>query len=212
MKFLRLSILFFLVGCTEHRETDAPTRIEIDQVAAEQQIPKGVMAQLDEDFKEEFKTAPPLYAFMPLAVAFKEDQPGVLSSPWLEYGFTKGGGLLDLKDVLKGEGSFYMYFPAEQFEKDNELLHIFFISNSPRVAIDGENFGLGCGKWNDLKSGFKKLQTSDNLKLNTTDLRYLRVIAGTYVFVFKQNKNVYLTQLTITDSRYANQLCVGGTN
>jgi hypothetical protein len=211
MKFLRNLLLFFLVGCTGHQENDVPTRIEIDQVAVEQQIPKSVMAQLDEDFKEEFKTTPPLYAFIPLTVAFKEIQPGVLNTPFLEYAYPKGGGQLDLKEVLKGEGSFYMYFPTEQFDKENDLLHIFFISNSPRVSIDGENFGLGCGKWNDLKSGFKKLQKIDNLKLNTTDLRYLRVIAGTYIFVFKQNKNIYLTQLTITDSRFANQLCVGGT-
>lgn len=212
MKIWLLTPLLFLLGCTGNHEAEAPLRVEIDKVAIEQQIPKGIMSQLDEDFKEEFKISPPLYSFMPLTVAFKEDQPDVLTHPALEYSFPKGGGLLDLKDVLKGEGSFFMSFPAEQFDKNNDLLHIFFVSNSPRVTIDGESFGLGCGKWNDLKAGFKKLQTSDNLKLNTTDLRYLRVIAGTYVFVFKQNKNVYLTQLTITDSRYANQLCVGGAN
>lgn len=212
MKIFLLFTSLIVLGCTGHQEAELPKRIEIDQVAVEQQVPKSVMAQLDEDFKEEFKASPPLYAFMPLTVSFKEDQSDVLINPAIEYSFPKGGGQLDLKNVIKGEGSFYMFFPSEQFDKNNDLLHIFFISNSPRVTIDGESFGLGCGKWNDLKGAFKKLQSSDYLKLNTTDLRYLRVIAGTYVFVFKQAKNVYLTQLTLTDSRYTGQLCVGGAN
>ncbi len=212
MKIELLLPFLFLLSCTRHQETEAPKRIEIDQVAAEQQIPKSVMAKLDEDFKEEFKMTPPLYSFMPLTVAFKEDQPEVLVNSSIEYIFPKGGGQLDLKDVIKGEGSFYMFFPTEQFDQDNDLLHLFFISNSPRVMIDGEAFGLGCGKWNDLKGSFKKLQSDDNLKLNTTELRYLRVVAGTYVFVFRKLKNVFLTQLTVTDSRYSNQLCLGGAN
>jgi hypothetical protein len=101
-----------------------------------------------------------------------------------------------------------MYFPEEQFKNSEmDLLHLFFVSNSPQTKINNEQFGLGCGKWNDLKSSFKNLQNADYLKLNTNDLRYLKVIAGTYIFVFKKARNLLLTQLTITNSRHTDSLC-----
>ena len=109
-RFLLLPLI--LLGCHKSQDNLAVTRIEIDEVAQEQQIPKALMGQIDEELKEEFKTTPPLYSFMPLTVAFKQDQNGVLKNPITEFSFPKGGGALDMKDFVTGEGSFYMYFPA----------------------------------------------------------------------------------------------------
>ncbi len=212
MKKIIILAVFFIFACHPQTENQNVNKVEIEKIAIEQQVPKNIMKQLDEELKEEFKTIAPLYAFLPLRVLFSEDQPGVILKKETEYNFTKGGGELDLKEIVVGEGSFYMSFPAEQFDENNDLLHLYFVSNSPSTTIDNELFGLGCGKWNDLKSNFKKLQNPKFLKLNTHQLRYLRVLAGTYVFVFKQAKNIYLTQLTLTDSRHSNQLCIAGAN
>lgn len=212
MKSLLVALLccsvVVLSACHSKDHTANKTVLEINEIAVEQQIPKALLQKLDEELSEEFKTTPPLYSFMPINVAFLQKQEQVLKQPHIQYNLPKGGGEIDMRDVVSGEGSFYMYFPAEQFKNSEmDLLHLFFVSNSPQSKINNEQFGLGCGKWNDLKSNFKNLQNADYLKLNTNDLRYLKVIAGTYVFVFKQARNLYLTQLTITNSRHSESLC-----
>lgn len=197
-----------LGACHSKDQTANKTVVEISELAQEQQIPKALLQKLDEELSEEFKTTPPLYSFMPINIAFLQQQEQVLKQPHIQYNLPKGGGEIDMRDVVNGDGSFYMYFPEEQFKNSEmDLLHLFYVSNSPQSKINSEQFGLGCGKWNDLKSKFKSLQKPDYLKLNTNDLRYLKVIAGTYVFVFKQALNLYLTQVTITNSRYTDSLC-----
>lgn len=211
-KILLLSFLF-LLSCKASHESHNPQTIEVTEIAADQQIPKALMSELDEELKEDFKMAAPLYAFIPLTVQFTEGQQGVLTNPEIQVVFPKGGGAVDLKDFIAGDGSFYMSFPEVQFEKESELLHIYYASNSPKVKINNETFGLGCGNWTDIKRSFSKIKKHDYLKVNTHDLRYLHVLAGTYVFIFRQGKSIYLSQLTLTDSRYSEQLCLsGGTN
>lgn len=203
-------LCFLLFSCTKHQHPAAAYAVEVNEVAKDILIPKDMLKELDAELGEEFKSTPPLYSFIPVHVKFDELQAGVLSKPSLQFNFPKGGGAIDLKDVVTADGSFFMSFPESQFVKDNELLHIYFVSNSPKKIIDGESFGMGCGKWNDLKSSFNKLKNPDYLKLNTSQLRYLRVVAGTFVFIFRQGKNIYLNQLTITDSRHSAELCNSG--
>ena len=203
-----VSALALLSSCNSKDHKPEKTVVDISEIAAEQQIPKALLQKLDEELSEEFKTNAPLYSFLPINVAFLQKQEQVLKQPHIQYNLPKGGGEIDMRDVVNGDGSFYMYFPEEQFKNSEmDLLHLFFVSNSPQSKINNEQFGLGCGKWNDLKGNFKKLQNADYLKLNTNDLRYLKVIAGTYVFVFKQARNLFLTQVTITNSRHTESLC-----
>ena len=185
--------------------------IEVSEIAKEQAVPRAIMEQLESELKTESKSIAGMFFFTPLQVEFSEYSDGVLKSPLIRYNFPKGGGSIDLKEVVTGSGSFFMSFPPAQFEKQPELTHLYFISNSPITEIQHEYFGMGCGKWIDLKSNFSKLQKNDFLKLNTNELRYVFVMAGTYVFAFRQGTQVYLTQLTITDSRHTKVLCLGET-
>lgn len=211
----RLMILsfLFLISCKSAHDSQEAHNLEVIEIAQDQQIPKALMSELDNELKEDFKSAPPLYSFLPLTVQFDEGQTGVLTKPRVQVVFPKGGGAVDLKDVVAGDGSFFMSFPEEQFDKESDLLHIYYASNSPKVKINNEIFGLGCGNWTDIKSSFSKIKKQDFLKVNTHELRYLYVLAGTYVFIFRQGRNIYLSQLTVTDSRHSDQLCLsGGTN
>lgn len=208
-----LCLAFTMTACSRGSEHEAPEIIEVLAIAKEVQIPKVLMSNIEAEINAESKTIAPVYLFMPLEVQFVTLTKGVLKTPNMIFKLPKGGGSIDLKDVIAGDGSFYMRFPNEQFENMSEfrvdLLGLFYISNSPSKKIDGETFGLGCGKMIDLKKSFSNLQEHKFLKLNTTDLRYLFVAAGRYVFIFKQASKVYLTQLTITDSRYYKELCLG---
>lgn len=206
----RLFFLFLvLTGCIKNKEPSVIETVEIKTIAKEVQIPKILMSDLANEIANESKTIAPVYLFMPLQVQFTEFNEGVLKSPALRFILPKGGGNIDLKDVVTGFGSFYLSFPPEQFENMPEFLHLYYISNSPVKKIENESFGLGCGKMIDLKKSFNKLKQWDFLKLNTSDQRYLYVTAGLYVFVFKQSSQIYMAQLTILDSRYNKELCLG---
>lgn len=202
-----------LSGCFQSKKIISSEKIEIHSIADEVQIPKIIMSDLQAEITSESKTIAPVYMFATLQVRFVEFNEGVLKNPSMTFVFPKGGGRIDLKDVISGSGSFYLSFPKIQFEgkaeDEPELLHFYYVSNSPVKKIDGESFGLGCGKMIDLKKSYSKLQSPDFLKLNTSEQRYLYVTAGRYVFIFQQFSKIYMSQLTITDSRYTKELCLG---
>ena len=207
--FVKLLLTLLLVGCTQNRAPENDEIIDIRSIAKEVQIPKILMTSLVKEIISDSKTLTPVYLFMPLQVRFTELSDGVLKKPAVRFSFPKGGGTIDLKDVVSGFGSFFLSFPAEQFDENYEFLHLYYISNSPVKKIENESFGLGCGKMIDLKKSFSKLQNPEFLKLNTSDLRYLYVTAGMYVFVFKKSSQIFMAQLTISDSRYSKELCLG---
>lgn len=210
-KIILISFLFF--SCSKHHEVGEPDIINVLKIAKEVKIPKTIMSNLVKQIQAESKTVTPVFLFMPLEVQFIEDTPDTLKAPNVIYKFPKGGGEIDLQDVTIGNGSYFMRFTPEQFENMSEfkpeLLHLFFISNGPKTTIEDEEYGLGCGRMIDLKKSFDKLQNANFLKLNTTDQRHLFVSAGRYIFIFKQSTKVFVTQLTLTDSKYGSDLCLG---
>ena len=204
---LGFAILSSLVGCFSKKEVAEVELKQIIEVAQDIQLPKAILAEVEKELTEDSKLLTPVYVFVPLQIELNEKNKGVLQSSPQRFSFPKGGGRLDLKNIITGQGSFYLNFPAEQFTKLPELMHLYYVSQAPVKKIDQENFGLGCGKWVDIKKQFTHLQKADFFKLNTTALRYLYVLSGHYVFVFRENNQIYLSQLTITDSRYENELC-----
>ncbi len=209
-----IGLTIFLTSCFSNNDSTTVERFEIQTVAKKEvQIPKILMAELEAEITREMQALAPVYLFMPIEIQFVELNDSVLKRPNMLFSLPKGGGHIDLKDVVTGFGSFYLRFPPAQFENISELkpalLHLYYISNSPIKKIDDELFGLGCGKMIDLKKNFDNLQNPNFLKLNTSDLRYLYVTAGRYVFIFKQWNKIYLTQITITDSRHSKELCLG---
>jgi hypothetical protein len=209
LKILLFFISFLLVSCSKNSKELSVEVIEVNEIAKEAFIPKALMAEVKDGIFKDSKTITPVFLFTPVQLQFTEFNENVLRKPALKFSFPKGGGSIDLKDVVIGDGSFYMSFPKEQFDENHELMHLYYISNSPVKNIEGENFGLGCGKMLDLKKSFKKLQAHDFVKLNTNEHRYLHVLAGRYVFVFKQSSQIYISQVTVYDSRYAKELCLG---
>ncbi len=205
--FIILILPFLLVACFDKKNEAQVPISQVFEVAQDIKIPKNLMLEIENELAEDSKLIAPVYVFIPLQVELHEKSPGVLKNNPTKILFPKGGGRLDLKNVMAGSGTFYLNFPEEQFAKIPDLLHLYYISQSPVKTIDQEKFGLGCGKYVDLKKKFKSLQKKEYFKLNTTELRHLFVLAGHYVFVFRDKNQVYLAQMTITDSRYASDLC-----
>jgi len=208
-RFFLASLLVLGASCSSHHEKEAINTVKVKEVAEDISLPLNLFKEFEKELEEEFKSVSPVFIFMPLQVQFLEthDGRGVLKDTAIQFDLEKGGGKVDLKEVVSGQGSFYMHFPAEQFASTLEVTHLYYISQAPVKNIQGEAFGLGCGKWIDLKDSFKKFTKPSNLKFNTTGLRHLHVLAGHYVFVLKQGNQIYLSQLTITDSRFPEALC-----
>jgi hypothetical protein len=196
------------MSCFSKKNENAEPPKRVTDMAQDIWMPKELMLEVIKELGEDTKTMTPVYMFVPLQVELNDKSKGVLSASPLRFTFPKGGGQLDLKDYVVGQGSFYLNFNAELFSKMPELVHLYYISQAPVKKIDDENYGLGCGKWVDIKNQFKNLQKENFLKINSTQLRYLYVLSGSYVFVFRENNQIYLSQLTITDSRHQNELCL----
>lgn len=193
-------------GCTEKKHESKPQIITSKSLAADFKVPEVLFVKIKESIGPDTKSEPE-YIFTDLDVEISTDQKNVLSYSDLLFKLPNGGGGIDLKDYVTGEGSFYLSFPPEQFETKPELAFVFYLSDSPKVTIRGEEFGLGCGQWVDLKPKIDKLKLKNFLKLNTVDQTYAHVLSGQYIFVFKKGLQYYLTHLNLSDSRYAAKMC-----
>lgn len=195
----------FLFGCPFFKkETVVYNDIKIDTVPQDFLIPRKIFNIVQGKTGEANSN---YYIFSPLEVAISSDSADVIAKSPLRFIFPNGGGRLDLKNYISGQGTFYISFPPEQFKGLPELAHLFFISDSSRKKIDDETFGLGCGYFVDLKSKFNSLKKGDYLKLNTTDQRYIHVASGFYIFIFKESSKFYLTHVHVYDSRYPDYMC-----
>lgn len=206
MKLLiQLSCLVLLFSSCEKVHDTKPKVIVNNSLAADFKMPEALFEEIKKNLGAE--KIEPDYVFTDLEVEISTDQKNVLSYSNLLFKLPNGGGGVDLKDYVTGDGSFYLSFPAKQFETKPELAFLFYISDSPKVEIHGEEYGLGCGQWVDLKPKFSKLQEKTFLKLNTVDHAYAHVLSGQYVFVFKKGLQYYLTHLNLSDSRYSDKMC-----
>jgi hypothetical protein len=201
-----VSGLIFLFSSCEKPHESKPKIISSNSLAADFNVPEVLFKVVKDSIAPGTKTEPE-YIFTNLEVEIHTDQKNVLSYSDLIFKLSNGGGSIDLKDYVTGEGSFYLNFPPEQFETKPELAFIFYLSDSPKVAIRGEEYGLGCGQWVDLKPKFEQLKQKKFLKLNTVDHTYAHVLSGQYLFVFKKGIQYYVTHLNLLDSRYGDKMC-----
>ena len=207
MKILVFLLGFTLILASCKKAEEAKAKVIVNKsLASDFKVPEAVFAAIKKSMGEGV-TIEPEFMFTDLEVEIQTDQKSVLSYSRLLFKLPNGGGAIDLKDYVTGEGSFYLRFPPEQFETKPELVFLFYISESPKVKIRDEEYGLGCGQFVDLMPKFSKLQDKTFLKLNSIDHTYAHVLSGQYVFVFKKGIQYHLTHLNIFDSRYSDKMC-----
>jgi hypothetical protein len=209
VKLCSIFFLFLMTAChqneKQHKNT---TEVNVEDLAADFKLPRKIFDQIDSNIQTDTKNLRPVYLFSPLTVQLTSENNSVVKNSPVQISFPNGGGSVDLKDYVDQQGTFSLSFPKKQFELLPNLESLYYISDVKSKKIDDEEFGLGCYKMAHLEKNFEQLQKSDFLKLNTTNQRYLHVVAGYYVFVFRNNNQVYMTHLHLTDSRYPDQSCV----
>lgn len=212
-KFILIIISFVFASCSsKHQENKDYAIIKKDELAKDFKIPSKILDSIDQSILTELKSVRPVYIFSPIEVILESEDKKMIKNGGVKIEFPNGGGQLNLSDYIYGQGTFSIKFNKKIFEKNPELIHLYYISDSPVKSIDGEKYGLGCGKMVDLKPKYDVFISDTGLVLNTTHERHLSVLAGYYVFIFKNKNQVWLTHLHITDKNFTESLCSSAYN
>lgn len=146
--------------------------------------------------------------YMSLKVFLKEEDKGVLGGKNLALEFGLGGGELDFSRFLKKpRKSFSLSIVLDEQIGVKDTLKVYFLSNGKKQKISGLEWGAGCNKYLDITGYYWKRLSRKGISTNTSSLRYLHLLSGSYFFVLNKNNALYLAQLKITDSRYKEVYC-----
>ena len=174
------------------------------------------------EVKSETETGDPLAdevtkEYVPLTVTLveKPDNKGILQSHDHQLFFGRGGGVIDLADFVENRrGSYYLKVifgrgkPEDEKEDRNvidlskESVKVFYLSNSRRRRWNGKIIGSGCTKYFDIASFFEKSMKGPGFLLNTTDHLDVTSLSGSFFFAAQVNKTLYISELSIKDSRF----------
>lgn len=151
--------------------------------------------------------AKPQIVFVPMKVMLREKTKGVLKAPSIRLQMPRGGGQVDLAQYITDkQGSFYVKFGWDEDPK-NEKTKVFFVSRARKRKVDGEEIGAGCKSYFNVAGAITKAQKKDGLLVNTTRLRYLSVIGGTFIFATEEGRELRLSQATFTDKSKPEYFC-----
>lgn len=145
--------------------------------------------------------------FTSVKVFLKEKNRNVLKNPSYVIDLPRGGGEVDLSSYMGTEkGTFYIGFELSEIENMNEV-KTYFVSNTKKRKIDNEIFGAGCNKYFDISNSFVKNMKFEGIKLNTNRDRHISVIGGSFLFSYKNDRQVFVTQVTFKDTVNKHLFC-----
>ena len=142
---------------------------------------------------------------MSLNVLLKEFHPGVLGGNNLNLEFASGGGNLDLKPFVVPKGGSFYFKIVLQYDvvpEEGDYLHVMYLGKGKKRKIGKKIFGSGCEKYFDITDYFKKTINQRGMLVSTEKKTHITVLAGTYIILLRKGDVHYITQLTVTDSRY----------
>ena len=148
--------------------------------------------------------------FAPVTVVLIEHNPEVLTHQEVRIELPRGGGRIDLSKY-RGEntGSYFVKFEWPEWTEMPELaeLRSFYVSRARKRKIDGDIHGVGCNKYLEITHKVNKENILNGIKVNTTRERDTTALAGHFVFSVKKDHQIFLTQVTFTDSKNKELLC-----
>jgi hypothetical protein len=202
-----------------HSTYTKPAKEESKADASKGEAPKSDPADaiLDEVTKE----------YVPLTVKLveKTDNHGILQSHDHLLLFGPGGGVIDLADFVESRrGSYFLQIEfgkgkvesastdadeagAANRDYSKEPVKVFYLSNAKRRRLNGNVVGSGCNKYYDVSSFLSGAMKAKGLLLNTTEHLDVTALSGSFFFVSQINKTLYISQLSIKDSRFSQLQC-----
>lgn len=141
-------------------------------------------------------------------VFLTEKNEKILQTPAYEIELPRGGGGIDLATYLtSNQGTFYVGFELPEEFQTGKNFKAFYISQARKRKLEDRVFGAGCNQYFEITPKFLEMMKTEGIKANTTRQRHVTVLAGHYIFSVMKDNRIYITQVTITDSRYKNLLC-----
>lgn len=145
--------------------------------------------------------------FMPIDVILEEKNPGVLKQSPVRFKFPRGGGAIDLSQIVGDQpGSFFVRFELPDIDEP-EKTQAWFVSKARRRKLGDEIWGAGCNKYFRITKGLARLDKTGGLKVNTTRDRHVTVLGGHFVFSAKKQSQTFTTQVTFKDPRHPDFYC-----
>jgi hypothetical protein len=186
----------------EEEAPPEPGTLVVRESPAEIMIPSKIWDLIYADEKSK-----PRVVFAPVKLQMKERNPGILTQEEVIIQFPRGGGEVDLSQfVTEKRGSFFVNFT---FEKGGapESSYVFFVSRNRKRKVDGMILGSGCKSFYDVKTYLGKTDKQGGILVNTTRLRHLSVLGGSFVFANVTGKEVRLAQVSFKDSKNPKYFC-----
>ena len=149
---------------------------------------------------------------MVVSVTMSEETPGVLSHKVIQIPLRQDGAIIDFRNwVTKKKGYFRLKIDLPHELQEGQAfdnLRVFYVSRALPQELRGKVFGSGCSKFMEITSFYKNhLGSKEGLKLNTTDQRYLSVVAGNFYFFTTVDEDYFLGSVSFVDSRYKAKMC-----
>lgn len=219
------------VKILEHDMSRATIDVELptalwDRIDAVYKTGPKVKAEGKPEAKPEAEVGDPMIdevskEYVPLTVVLSEkpDNKGILQSHDHQLYFGPGGGVVDLADFVENRrGSYNLKVIFGKGKPDGskedplndlskESVKVFFLSNSRRRRWEGKLIGSGCTKYFDITSFFEKSMKASGFTLNTTDHLDVTSLSGSFFFAAQVNKTLYISELSIKDSRFNSLQC-----
>jgi len=211
MRWAAIAFLFF-AACTKptNYHTENAQQVKVEDLPVDFKIPASIW-DLVEKTGDEKSTAEASNAgifYSSVKVFFTEKNQNILNKPAYEVELPRGGGNIDLANYLTGQqGTFYVGFDLpEEFQTGTNFKAIY-VSDARKRKLDERIFGAGCNQYFEITPKFLLMMKTEGIKANTTRQRHVTVLAGHYIFSVMKDNRIYITQVTLTDSRYKNLLC-----
>lgn len=190
-----------------NQEVNLPTRLweEIESVYVPTIYDKSAVEN-EENSKAKLEIPKEFFSFH---VYLKEKTPGILNnSDGYDLTVSGTGGMIDFQQFVKDKrGSFYLGMRPELQIEDSDNFKVFYLSNAKSMHFSGENVGAGCDKYMDISDYFRKKMKKEGIFLTTAEGRHVSLMAGTYFFATSLKGKLYISQLTIRDSRFKKHHC-----
>lgn len=217
-------LVFSITACKEQGDSDIEYDAgEIIDTSKNFKFPKPLKETIDDEYVKFMKTQGPPFdiqskeellmqvprEYLDVQVLLTPLAAGTLSHP-TRISALRGGGLVDLKDVVRGaKGSFFFdqkITKTSDPKSGPQRLKIYYLSNAKKRKVGDESFGAGCDRYMDVTDYVMGLQ-GKGVQVNATDQRYVSVLAGTYYYIGFEKERLFLAALQVEDSRYPNLLC-----
>ena len=147
-------------------------------------------------------------SFFAFKVILTEKTKGILGRKNFEIDFGEGGGNLDLREFVQtSRGTFWLKVDPFLVDRTKEIFYVYYLSNSKERKISQGQVGNGCHLYMDITDYFEKTMNTGGIMVNTTDGWHVSLLVGSYFMAISIKGKLYLSQLTIKDSRYRDLHC-----